>query len=438
MSEVSAPLLGFRNSQRGARPIARRYALLYIVGLLASTIVQAELISVPTDFSFPRLMGMNIGEKNYHDPEYQASMARLDIVILGFYRGWKSGKVRSISAAVKAIKARNSNILLGQYSVLNETQSNPADTALRDVLDAVTKNHWWLLDSRNHKVQWTKKYGAWEVNFTQWTKPDAFGTRYPEWRANRDYQVFFNQTVGFDIWYVDNVMRKPRVRADWDGDGLDDDPSSPQIQSVWRRGEVSHWASIRRLSPAIMIIGNPDGDLSEPEYKGQLEGAFLEGLMGKPWSIERRAGWKIMMERYRNVKANLRSPAIVGFNVHGEVDDYRFFRYAFASCLMDDGYFSFTDRARGYSSVPWFDEYDIKLGRAVDAPPLTAWDNSVFMRRFEDGLVLVNPTRETRTVPIGPGYHRFAGMQDSRTNNGQSVSEIAVPAQDGVVLISDR
>src|SRR5512146_1329766 len=32
-----------------------------------------------------RLLGMNIGAKNYDDPTYQAQLARLDVVILGFY-----------------------------------------------------------------------------------------------------------------------------------------------------------------------------------------------------------------------------------------------------------------------------------------------------------------------------------------------------------------
>ena len=42
-------------------------------------------------------------------------------------------------------------------------------------------------------------------------------------------------------------------------------------------------------------MGNTDGDLSEPEYAGQLEGAFLEGLMGKSWSIETWGGWSKVM-----------------------------------------------------------------------------------------------------------------------------------------------
>ena len=36
-----------------------------------------------------RLLGMNIGAKNYDDTAYQTQLARLDVVILGFYPGWR-------------------------------------------------------------------------------------------------------------------------------------------------------------------------------------------------------------------------------------------------------------------------------------------------------------------------------------------------------------
>src|SRR5689334_21534547 len=64
-----------------------------------------------TAATFPRLMGMNIGAKNYQSAAYQAAMARLDVVILGFYRGWQNGyaasSTQAMRKAVQAIKAIN-------------------------------------------------------------------------------------------------------------------------------------------------------------------------------------------------------------------------------------------------------------------------------------------------------------------------------------------
>jgi hypothetical protein len=142
-----------------------------------------------------------------------------------------------------------------------------------------------------------------------------------------------------------------------------------------------------------------------------------------------------MMALYHGVFPNLAAPAIVGFNVSGKVDDYRFFRYAYTSCLMDDGYFSYTDEAAGYSSVPWFDEYDIQLGHAVDAPQHNPWKKGVYRRVFEHGMALVNPGVHSVSVNVGAGYKRFSGSQDMAVNSGASAELVTIPPRDGLVLV---
>lgn len=141
-----------------------------------------------------------------------------------------------------------------------------------------------------------------------------------------------------------------------------------------------------------------------------------------------------MMARYRAVLRNTRPPNIVGFNVHGSPTDYRFFRYAYTSCLLDDGYFSFTDKSREYSSVPWFDEYDYKLGKAISEPPAAAWSNGVWRRDFQYGIALVNPTNTARTVTVEPGLRRLAGGQDPAVNDGSAAGRLTLGPKDGIVL----
>ena len=41
---------------------------------------------------YPKLMGMNIGAKNYHEPAYQDALSRLDFVVLGVYPGWRGDR----------------------------------------------------------------------------------------------------------------------------------------------------------------------------------------------------------------------------------------------------------------------------------------------------------------------------------------------------------
>ena len=157
--------------------------------------------------------------------------------------------------------------------------------------------------------------------------------------------------------------------------------------------------------------------------------------MGESWSVEAWAGWTAMMQRYRGLMANTRPPHLVVFNVHGSPTNYQFFRYAYASCLLDDGYFSFSDISVGYSSVPWFDEYDHKLGAPLTAPPTAAWQNGVWRRDFQLGMVLVNPSLTAVTVALEPGFHRFTGIQAPSINNGGATTSVTLAPKDGIVLL---
>jgi len=395
-------------------------------------------VTAPTAASFPRLLGMNIGTKNYESPAYQAAMAKLDVVILGFYRGWQNGyattSTLAMRKAVQALKTLNPKILVGQYTILNQALDDPNDTASLDIQIKIDAADWWLLNAAKRKVQFSREYGpTWEVNVSNWAPQDGKGQRWPEWIAERNYNVFFRDIPEFDIMFLDNVVN-PRVTADWNRDGKDEPANSPAVLTANYAGHVAEWNRVRQLLPKVLLIGNIDNDLGNPEWKGQLDGGFLEGTMGEIWSIETRAGWAAAMARYRAAIQNTRAPKIVAFNVHGNPVDYRFFRYAYTSCLLDDGYFSFNDKVVMYSSVPWFDEYDFKLGQALSGPPAAAWSQEVWRRDFQNGVVLVNPTIVSRTVTVEAGLRRLAGTQDPAVNSGAAVSEVTLKPKDGIVL----
>lgn len=408
----------------------------FLIGLCL--VSSSGAVNAADDGSFPRLMGMNIGAKNYESAAYQAAMARLDVVILGFYCGWQNGYAATPTLAmrkvVQALKATNPRILVGQYTILGAALDDPNDTASQDIRKKLDAAGWWLLNAAKAKVQYTREFGpTWEVNVSNWAPRDADGKRWPAWIAERNYEVFFRDIPELDIMFVDNVQN-PRVAADWNRDGVDEPLDSPSVLAANRAGHVAEWNRARQLLPKILLVGNTDNDLGNPQWKGQLDGGLLEGIMGENWSIETRERWSAAMARYRAVMRNTRGPKIVGFNVHGSPFDYRFFRYAYASCLLDDGYFSFTDKAVMYSSVPWFDEYDFRLGRALSGPPATAWNQGVWRRDFENGVVLVNPTALSRTVAVEPGLRRLAGTQDPTVNDGAVVRQLTLRPKDGIVL----
>ena len=405
-------------------------SLLLAALLPASVAIAVESnVSTPT---FPRLMGMNIGKKHYDNPEYQKQLARLDLVILGFYRGWRPGD--GMAQVVRNLKhLSGGKVVVGQYTILNESYDDPKNAATLDVLAKLNDMNWWARKADGSRVQWTAIYRTWDINFTGASKPDADGKRYSEWLPERDDRTFF-RVAPFDLWYCDNVFWKPRVTADWDGDGHDDKPGDPAVASAYRAGHRAEWQHIRQIHPGLPIMGNVDGDLSQPEYKGQLQGAFLEGLMGFDWSIEKWGGWAEAMKRYRAAMANTSEPHWVGFHVQGKTNDYRFLRYAYASCLLDDGLFCYTDSAVGYSSVVWFDEFDFQLGPAKTKPPAAAWKSGVWRRDFANGIALVNPTEEPVTITLDPGFSRLRGHQASDVNHGEVATTIMLESKDGIIL----
>ncbi len=409
-----------------------------IIIFVSLYLFQITQLECKETIGFPRLMGMNIGKKNYEDVNYQNRLAKLDIVILGFTPGW-GGKNSSekIQQVVRNLKAINSNILVGQYTILNESYIDGEGKykAHNDKISKIGKEGWWLRNGSGNRVRWSAKYNTYEVNFLRWAKPDSEGKRYPEWIAARDFNLFFKPVPELDIWYFDNVMVRPRIsNARWKLNGIDQLGSDHEIISAYRKAHVEEWREARRLDNKLLLMGNADNDLSSTEYSGKLQGVFLEGLMGKWWSIEARSGWHKMMRHYFTASQNTSPPHIVGFNVAGSPANKRFFRYAFTSCLMGNGYFSFTDKSKGYSDVPWFDEYDIELGKALESQRLAPWVDGVFKREFENGVVLVNSSSSKKSITLNGVYDVQSTNKHVITKINVDSTVLSLSAKDGIIL----
>ena len=156
--------------------------------------------------------------------------------------------------------------------------------------------------------------------------------------------------------------------------------------------------------------------------------------------------WEITYARYRTALSFLAKPDVLMFHVKGDLQDWQFIRYTFATSLIADGFFKYSP-ADGYQfgTVEWFDEFDRAgrdntswLGLAKSGPPESAWQNGVYRRDFENGVALVNPHRNgAQTVRIEPGFRRIMGVQDPAVNNGQPAGEIRLLDGDGIILVRE-
>jgi len=413
--------------------IARRAGCLVLgVALLLPPLAAAQTYKE----TYPRLAAIEIASANkVTNPDYRQALSKHDILIFGMWHGWAkrdtvSGDVLSIRDVVVDIKKRakasgNGGILIGKYTTFNESGSNPDNPKTNVKWQKLhnetgpgypVNNDWYARTSSGEN---TSSYpGNWLTNVTDFVRRDSNGDTYPEWAVGIDYGRFFRDIPEFDIWYFDNWFYRPRVTADWDGDGKNDDKNAESTRKPFREGYARGLRRAKKLAPNLIMMGNVDaeasqnwGMLTEAEYRGTLT-ALYEGAIGKSWSTETWSTWERMMKQYQTTIFNAQDN-VAAMTVHGPKDDYALMRYGLASCLMDNGYYYYTSHKEEYGSTYWYDEYDVDLGRAIDPPQFKAWQSGVYRRRFEKGIVLVNPKGNgTRTVAIEAGYKRIDGSQD--------------------------
>jgi hypothetical protein len=171
-------------------------------------------------------------------------------------------------------------------------------------------------------------------------------------------------------------------------------------------------------------------------YQNMLNGGLLESMIGQSYSVETWGGWKGMMKDYNTAMQVTSAPKLVIFNQWGDPTDYQSFRYGFASCLMNDGYYSFSGNSQGYDSLVWFDEFNVNLGNATSLPPTAAWQKGVWRRDFTNGIALVNPKGNgPQTVTLEGPFVKINGSQDHAVNNGQTVTAVTLQDRDGIILL---
>ncbi len=413
------------------------------VGLVAATALAACAAAAAfTKPPFPRIAGIQIGGSfNFNDPAYQAALAKQDVMILGMYPGLAPGG-QPMNTWVKAIKAKNPNALVFLYAesdYLGSTTAQDAYTPIRSKLDAMK---WWLYSDKTLTAPVVNNFGSgnWTINNSLYTPRDSNGDNAIEWLTKFYVSSYYTPNPAIDGLFMDNTTAKPTVSGDWLRTGSVLAMADPLAGSAIRQGYVRWYSLVKTLMPGKYQIGNlttwaASGAAIPPEYVGMVNGGVMEGFIGKSWSVESWAGWPAMMKQYVAIMGATLEPKLGIFNQWGDTTDYQSMRYGLASCLMNDGYYSFTDNAKQYSGVAWFDEFDSNLGQA-SAPPVAAWNSGVWRRDFDNGIVLVNPKGNgAKTVTLETAYLKIKGTQDPATNNGQSVTTVTLKDRDGIILL---
>ncbi|MDP9064611.1 MAG: putative glycoside hydrolase family 15 protein [Pseudomonadota bacterium] len=395
---------------------------------------------------FPRIAANDIGSpQNYEDPTVQAQLARFNFALINIWPGWSGGHGGvSIQQVVQNITALNPNSLVFIYTDVNEL--GDADNSGSDVW-SVERNKlnsmgWWLYPNGGGGTRVKSTWGTnyYTINTTSFVPVDSNGYHFTDWMAHYLVSTFYAPNPALAGIYTDNVPYLPFVDGDWNRDGTTDSKDNTTVATWDRLGYQNLFKVERSLLPSgkylignLSNFGNPAAVF--PELQGQLNGGFMEGLIGYSWSVETWSGWTQMMAAYRKIMGAIAAPKLAMFAQIGSPTDYQSVRYGLASCLMDDGYFTFNSTS-GYSDMPWFDEFNAALGQSTSAPATTAWQKGVYRRDFANGIALVNPKGNgTQTVTLEADFRHLSGTQAPAINNGQTTRTVTLNDRDGILLL---
>jgi hypothetical protein len=426
---------------------AQRGLVVVKVGAGQSTNQVTQTNSTPYTGTFvkpgyPRIAALYIGGDQGNYWTAADLLAKFSFSILSYWPGYRTHEGKTFGQVMQRMHSDNPNTMAFAYVNDNERDKTATTDSVYQKADQM---HWWAYDGSGNIVNsvWEPP-NFYETNNTPYVQKDSSGYDLPQWFAHWVYNAeYLAENSSIDGFFMDNVMSQPRVDADWNLNGTVDHPTDPSVQTAYQNGYVEYFNAMHSLIPGHFQLGNVAcSSVSACPGYSVINGGLLEGMIGYSWSPDTWGGWTAMMNTYRNGMGIFGEPKLVEFGQVGGTTDYQGMRYGLTTTMMDDGYFSYEPDS-AYGQPSWFDEYDGGgklgtgyLGQALSNPPLTPYQNGVYRRDFQNGIVLVNPKGNgAQTIALGGTFKKISGTQDSNVNNGQSVTSVTLKDRDGIVLL---
>ena len=332
--------------------------------------------------------------------------------------------------------------------------------------------------------------------------PYAWGAKYVDDLFRLGRYSGTSAAPSLDGFFLDNVLIDPSngagnvANGDWIRNGTTQAHNAATTYSALIGGQKEFYSYLQSVWPGSTQLGNAGASfaLANGNYysatdaslnsqvlaatsnlSGVMQGGDLEHIIGKSYSIESYGGSVTMQQWYRTALANFAGEKLFLFsqgNVQANGSDPLTFaagvpvtyssawqgaRYGITGALMNNGYYFADNGVYDEETVAnrrWFDEYDNAgagvgyLGYPVSSSAgnaqTAAWSNGVWMREFQNGVVLWNPKGNgARTVNVSAlvspaghtGLKHIAGKQDPAINNGKAVTSVTLQDRDGVILL---
>jgi hypothetical protein len=332
-------------------------------------------------------------DSNASFSDYARSADRNGYVIL---QAWQQDRLH-------ALKRANPNVKVLVYKNLAFASESPSAGGLYATgvskAEADRDNPDWFL--RNTDGQ---RFTSWSYDWN-WAMDVGDPSYQQRWADNVIGEL---RNEGWDGVFIDDV--NTTFRYHYDVDRVAKYPSDHAYQGAVRSALVAIGPRVHAAGKlAVANIGSWAGYSSVGiDWLHYLDGAMDEQFL--KWGTDPHVGydphtWQTQVDELK--AAEKMGKDFIGVT-HSAAGDDRAALYGYATMLLaSDGRHAHFAMAPDYSNETWFPEYDYDLGRPLGAA--TRDDDGVWRRRFENGLVVVNPTGEAKHVALD-GTFRGSGL----------------------------
>lgn len=404
----------------------RRFAALAMTVILSSLLIpDLAQAATPAD----KFVRTAVPYMKTVAPTDYDKLAKFDLVILPAELQVNEPQVFS------ELRRRNPNIVLLAYFPTKSYITGWGDSlhlAEKSGLDS----SWYLLDSTG------KNLSVWPG-----TQALSITTGWNNYLPHFVHDHILSSGMWDGIFYdevSDTISWANNGNVDLNRDGQPD--GATVADSAWKSGMTSMLATARSLDPDKIFVIN---GTSTPEFQRYINGRMFE-TFPTPW--EANGDWYEIMRRYIANEPLVNQPETMIVNANtantGNQADYKKMRFALASTLMGNGYYSFDYGDQDHGQTWRYDEYDVALGKATGGPTKATgaaaqanattgyrFSAGVWERDYQNGIALVNPTNTNQTVTFDSEYEKIRGNQDPTVNNGSIASSVTLAPQDGLVML---
>lgn len=302
-------------------------------------------------------------------------------------------------------------------------------------------DEWYVRDSQGNKFPIYG--GGWNlVDFSNFCPRSSYygNKRYneylPEWVVQYSNLSVMDGVACDGIWEYPYQPESERD-VDLDRNGVNDwdEHGRDWITARWLEGVEAILARIREL------IGERPFLVNSGRFHSWGWESTTGVLLEKSWALYDWDWWKRTNDEWLGKAPQPHAQLVEGWagyrhsnRPEKSKNDFETMRFLLTSTMLGDGYYTFCDIEAGeHAYNKYYDEFDLNVGYPTTNGQ--EMSNGVWVRFFDKGVSLVNPTGSDQYVSDGDlaamsgyagPYYRFYGGQDPDHNNGELFTGITL------------